>query len=179
MKGKVIFREEQCFKYTWSWWVLLICTLPMVGGILYGFYMQLYLGEPIGDHPASDTGLVIIGLFTCVLLLGLMWLFQFMRLTLEVDNGSIRYSFFPFIRSLRSLQKRGVHRMVVRKYHPIAEYGGWGYRFGFRSGRALTVSGKWGLQLELANGKQLLLGTQKPGELQIATDRLKQNWGSE
>jgi len=179
MRGKVTFREEQYFKYTWSWWVLLICTLIMVGGILYAFYIQLYLGQPFGDHTASDTGLLIIGVSTSVLMIGLMWLFQSMKLTVEIDEGIIRYSFFPFIRSFRSLQKWDVRKVVVRKYHPIAEYGGWGYRFRFRSGRALTVSGKWGLQLELANGKQLLLGTQKPDQMQEVVDRLKQNWGSE
>ena len=179
MKGKVIFREEQNFRYTWSWWVLLICALPLIGGVFYAFYVQLYLGEPFGNNPASDTGLLIIGLLTCMLMLGLLWLFQTMKLTMEIDEGGIRYSFFPYIRAFLSLRKADVNEMIVRPYRPITEYGGWGYRFRLRSGRALTVSGKWGLQLELANGKQLLLGTQKPDDLQVAVNKLKQNWGSE
>ena len=49
------------------------------------------------------------------------------------------------------------------KHDPRQGYGGWGVRF-IRSGRAYTVSGNLGVQLELSNGKGLLIGTQDPDE---------------
>jgi len=57
----------------------------------------------------------------------------------------------------------------VRKYSPIGEYGGWGYRVaGKRSGVAYNISGNMGIQIELKNGKKILLGTRKPEEAKEA-----------
>jgi hypothetical protein len=53
----------------------------------------------------------------------------------------------------------------VRKYNPLTEYGGWGYRTGFgKKSGAMNVKGNIGIQIELSNGKKLLLGTQKKTE---------------
>jgi hypothetical protein len=49
------------------------------------------------------------------------------------------------------------------------EYGGWGYRVGGKkSGIAFNVSGNMGVQIELKNGKKILLGTRKPKEAEEA-----------
>jgi hypothetical protein len=53
----------------------------------------------------------------------------------------------------------------VREYRPLAEYGGWGVR-GFGKNRALNVSGNFGLQLVMKDGAKMLIGTQKPQELE-------------
>jgi hypothetical protein len=58
-----------------------------------------------------------------------------------------------------------VHR-ETRTYRPILEYGGWGVRYSFvRKGWAYTVSGNRGVQLQLANGKRILVGSQRAEEL--------------
>jgi len=51
-----------------------------------------------------------------------------------------------------------------RRYQPLAEYGGWGIRFG-RSGRAFNIQGSHGVQLVLRSGTRLLIGSQRPAEL--------------
>jgi hypothetical protein len=57
-------------------------------------------------------------------------------------------------------------KSYVRQYSPIAEYGGWGLRLGlFGKGQAYNVSGDKGLQLEFTTGQRLLIGTNKPEEL--------------
>lgn len=56
-----------------------------------------------------------------------------------------------------------IERIYARTYSPLLEYGGWGIRFG-RSGTAYNIRGHQGIQLELKNGKKLLLGTQQPQE---------------
>ncbi len=177
MKGRLLFQEEQAFKYTWSWWVLIIVTLPVFGSLTYGFYQQILLGDPWGNNPMSDLTMVLVTSSTFVLLGGIIWLFQVMKLVIKVDEGTLSYSFFPFVSSMKNLHKGDVAEMYIRKYDPIGEYGGWGYRTRWKKGKALNVSGKWGLQLIFPTGKKLLLGTQKPEELEQAIKQLKENWG--
>ncbi|NQX76517.1 MAG: hypothetical protein HRT75_02160 [Gilvibacter sp.] len=59
-----------------------------------------------------------------------------------------------------------IESLYVREYSPIGEYGGWGYRLSFSksTGRAYNVSGNLGIQIELKNGKRVLVGTRKKEE---------------
>lgn len=50
----------------------------------------------------------------------------------------------------------------VRQYRPILDYGGWGIRWAPGKGWAYTVRGNLGVQLELSDGKRLLVGSQSP-----------------
>nr|MBP6978828.1 hypothetical protein [Lentimicrobiaceae bacterium] len=59
-------------------------------------------------------------------------------------------------------------------YSTIGEYGGWGYRMGGKkAGVAYNISGNMGLQLELKNGKKILLGTKKPVEMEEALKKAR------
>jgi hypothetical protein len=49
----------------------------------------------------------------------------------------------------------------------LREYGGWGVR-GFGSNRAYNMRGDQGVQLDLVDGSRVLIGTQRPGELETA-----------
>ena len=143
----VVFREVQRFRQAWIWVLLLLVLLalivPVIGGIL-GTLLSLVM--------------VLAGS-------GLIWLFFVMRLVTEVRADGIYLGFFPF--SSQKILYATIVGHRVREYRPIREYGGWGVRFN-RSGRAYTVSGNLGVQLELSNGKGLLIGTQDPDKLLIA-----------
>lgn len=175
MKGHLLFEEQQKFTFTWSWWVMLLVSVPFIGGILYAFYYQLILGKTWGDKPLSDSGLILTGMIMLVLMVGVIVLFQMITLRVWIDERTLHYSFYPFV-GTRTLEKGELKELTVRKYHPILDYGGWGYRMRWRRGKAFTVSGRWGLQLEFPSGKKLLLGTQKPKELGAAILQLKTNW---
>ncbi|TBV28449.1 hypothetical protein DMZ43_00440 [Meridianimaribacter sp. CL38] len=58
---------------------------------------------------------------------------------------------------------KSINNAYVRTYEPISEYGGWGIKGGWNKskGKAINVSGTIGIQLELADGKKLLIGTKK------------------
>jgi hypothetical protein len=47
----------------------------------------------------------------------------------------------------------------------LTEYGGWGIK-GTKHDRAFNISGKQGIQLEFKDGNRLLIGTQKPQDVQ-------------
>ena len=152
-----IHREVQQFRQVWIWAIVTI----MAGLVWYASVRQLLLHRPFGDRPMSDILLVI---FWFIFGIGLPALFLFGKLVTEVRNDGIYVRFIPFHRSFRKIAFTEVKQYEVRTYCPIMEYGGWGIRYS-SSGKAYNVSGKQGLQLELLNGKRLLIGSQQPEEL--------------
>ncbi len=150
----ILFIENQRFRQPWIW-VVLIGILLLT---LWGFIQQVVLGIPWGNNPGSDTVVILSTLIP----ISLIFLFGFMSLKTEVTNEEIRIAFFPFIS--RRYQWEDIEKAYIRRYKPLAEYGGWGIRFGPK-GKAYNVSGNMGLQLVLKNGKRILIGTQLPDEL--------------
>ncbi len=176
MKGKLLYTEKQTFRNTFFWWLQAVISLGVIGAFTFGLSKQIISGEPWGDNPMSDTALIITSLGTLVLLGGIQWLFTVMNLIIEIDHRNLYYSYYPFVRSKRKVAKGDIKSMEVRKYKPILEYGGWGYRISPGNGKALNIKGKWGLQLVFKNGDKLLLGTQKKEALARAIEELKQHW---
>jgi hypothetical protein len=103
---------------------------------------------------------------TVILPFFILVLFASFRLHTRINSTGIYYRFFPFHLKKKALLWDDVATATVRKYSPLGEYGGWGVRYGFKSGTAYNVSGNTGLQLVLKNGKKILIGTLKPEELQ-------------
>ncbi len=69
-----------------------------------------------------------------------------------------------------------ISKAYIREYKPVAEYGGWGVRgFFSSSGRAYNVSGNVGLQVELKNGKKILIGTQKQETIEELLARINKS----
>ncbi len=59
-------------------------------------------------------------------------------------------------------------------YSPITEYGGWGIRWSPHRGWAYNVGGSKGVQLGRANGKRILIGSQRADELaQVMRERMR------
>lgn len=165
MKGKLLFEEEQSFLGTWMWYLTIgIAVLTIIGTV----FSWLYSNEPDG---------AIGTIIATIVLGGVIALFATSKLYTTIDEHKIYYRYPPFVSHEKSLSKEDVLEIRVRKYHPIREYGGWGYRFRFRSGRALSVAGNKGLQMLTSKNKRILIGTQKPEEMERAVRRLKENWG--
>jgi hypothetical protein len=159
--SQLYFCETQRFNQPWIW----ALNLVMVAFFVYLIIMQLVLDKPVGNNPAPDFLLVLLFLIP----FGIIALFYFIRLETEIRRDGIHYRFPPFIRKIRTYRWEDIKQCYVRKYNPIWEYGGWGYRVaGKKSGVACNVSGNMGIQIELKNGKKILLGTRKPEEVKEA-----------
>ena len=168
------FRETQQFRQPWLWVLLLSISLLEIGIFGYGMVQQLVLHQPWGNKPMSDTALAINGSLVILLSVFLLYFFYAMKLMVEVRDDGLHCSFVPFIR--RKIRFEDLRRCEVRTYNPLAEYGGWGIRYG-RNGKAYNVSGNRGVQLELSSGERLLLGSQRPEELAAAIRaRLQSAW---
>lgn len=167
MTDKNLFTEKQRFTQWWLWLILLgINSL-----FLFGVFKQIIMGEPFGDKPAGDTELLIISGAMIAFTLA----FLSIRLETEIASDGIYVRFFPFHLRFRHYTWDSLTKSYIRKYSSIAEYGGWGIRFGFPGkGKAYNVSGKNGLQLVFRNGKKLLIGTKKADEIEAVLKQLGQ-----
>lgn len=115
---------------------------------------------------------IVMGMLMAVNLF-LLWSLLTTRLVTEVSESEIRYRYFPFHFSMRSITWSQVKNAFVRQYSPLGEYGGWGIRKKlFKNDWVYNISGKEGLQLELKDGSKVLIGTQKPEELQTVVKNL-------
>lgn len=142
----------------------------LVIGVIVSLVINLS-GQPVKTplHPALHFLLLFSALCSAIV-------FLLLKLETKIDSTGIfiRFSFIPGSR--KQWNWGDIQRAYIRTYKPVTEYGGWGIRYTFRNGRAFNVSGKTGLQLELKNGKKVLIGTQQEAELNKVLAYLKQQY---
>ena len=138
------YYEIQQFRQIWVWLILLLVEFALLFTILSGMINLL-------------VSIIIISIG-----FGFIWLFYRMKLITIINEDGINIIFAPFTNFIIPFNK--IKRYQIRQYRPIIEYGGWGIRYS-KYGKAYNVSGKIGLQIELSNGKRLLIGTQNPDTL--------------
>jgi hypothetical protein len=150
-----VFIEEQ--RFTQLWLIILIIFSSLVPiGVVISEYQK--------DKNSFSLEMVLLIGLVILLPLGIIFLF---KLSTRIDEQGIYYQFFPFHFSLKKIGWNEISKAYVRTYDPIGEYGGWGLKDGIlfsKKGKAINVSGDIGIQLELKNGKKLLIGTQKESE---------------
>jgi hypothetical protein len=146
-----VFKEEQRFTQIW------IIVLIIISGLVP---VLIILSNYLEDNSSISTVNLFSTIGITVLVSGLIFLF---KLKTRIDEKGIHYKFFPFHFKLKTISWSDIEKAYVRKYDAITEYGGWGLKGGFfwnkSKGTAVNVSGDIGIQLELTNGKKLLIGT--------------------
>jgi hypothetical protein len=146
-----VFKEEQ--RFTQLWVIILLAISVLVPVVI--IVIQYLAGE---NSFSTLEFVIVIGL--TVLLPLVIFLF---KLYTRIDEQGIHYRFFPFHFKLKTIAWHEMSKAYVRKYDAISEYGGWGLKGGAfwrkSKGIAINVSGDIGIQLELKNGKKILIGT--------------------
>lgn len=166
MENEVLFCERQRFKQIWLWIILLCINIYLIDRTVREFIMA----EQFGGIPMSDTGLVISTIITLLVTL----LIAITRLDTMIKNDGFYVRFFPFHLKYRKHPWNTISQIFVRKYDPLSEYGGWGYRLGwFGKGKAFNISGNQGIQLVFTDGSKLLIGTNRPNEVRESLDRIE------
>lgn len=159
-----LFREVQRFHQLWIRLTVWICAvgsfLPLVLGLIDGRLLR----EGETDEWVIAGLIALFGVF-------LVRLFSWLHLVIEVHRDHVLVRFAPLRR--KTILLDDITRFEPRTYRPILEYGGWGIRWSPRHGKAYNVSGNRGVQLELHNGKHILLGSQRAEELAAAIRKAK------
>lgn len=161
-----MYLEKQKFRQPWLLLLLVGPVLAVFSIFIFGFYKQIIQGQPFGDNPMSDSGLIVTSILVVLVLGSVMALFLFAELSIQIDREGVHYRFFPFHFKDHLIPREMIEKAEVVTYRPLRDYGGWGIRFGSK-GKAYNVRGNKGLQLSLRNGKQVLFGTQNEQELEI------------
>ena len=159
------FSEVQRFKIWWAW--IAVTALNIL--FIYAVVQQVFLGKPFGPKPAPDVVLIFI---ESLLLLFLLFLFS-IKLKTRIDSTGIRYRFYPYQFKETFIEWHELKDAYIREYNSYFEYGGWGMRTGgIKFGKAINTSSSSdkGLQLQFNNGKLLLIGTCRPGEIKLIID---------
>jgi hypothetical protein len=160
------FEETQQFRSRPLWIFPGTLLLFLMGLTGYEFIKQIIIDKPFGTRPASDIEIIFttaLIYFTSILLL---LLFYFTKLNTLIAKDGIWIRFVPFMNKKKYISWNQIKNVYIRKYDPIMEFGGYGLRYGFKRGIAYNVSGRWGLQIIMNNNKKILIGTQKPGEIE-------------
>ena len=149
LRDKNDFYEIQQFRAIWVWAIIFISLYALILTII-------------------GIASILLSIILVSIGFGFFWLFYRMYLLTVIKEDGIQIKFFPFTDFMIPFNK--INDYKIKEYRPIIDYGGWGIRFN-KSGKAYTVSGKIGLQIDLSNGKSILIGTQKPDVLLYSVNK--------
>lgn len=159
------FKETQRFD---QWWLHLL-NLIVLGISVFSTYKAF----ATKNLDTSERNILILTFISVLIVLGVVYS---IRLTTQIDEKGIHYRFFPFQRNYRVILWADLDKCYTRKYSPLKEFGGWGYRGIGRRKKAYNIRGNKGIQITLKMGIMLLIGTQRPKEAQQTINRyLKQD----
>lgn len=156
----VLYREVQTVRQPW----IVVLLVAPVSVVLFGLFQQVVLGRPWGNHPVSDRAFLLIAGAVCAIA---VW-FLSLRMITEVrpDVVVIR---FPLLWPARRIPLEDIASARTSAYRPVAGYGGWGIRLNLPTRtKAYTAKGNRGVMFQLADGRHVLVGSQRPEELERA-----------
>jgi len=123
---------------------------------------QVILGED------TDSDRLAVWIVWAIAGLGVPLLVATVRLQVEVTDQVVRVRFRPFLR--REIPLDRIARVEAVTYRPIWGYGGWGLRLG-RGGRiAYSVRGAEGVEIDVREGRHVLIGSSRPSALRDAIE---------
>jgi hypothetical protein len=145
-----LFEEKQKFTQWWLWVILL--SFPIIAF------------EPFDNNPINYN-YVLIGI-------AIPLLFYLFELRVKVNAEGLHYQFFPFHFKSHTIKAEEIEKVEALQYKPLAEYGGWGIKYGFK-GKAYNTSGNLGVKVYLTNGRNILFGSQKHKDLAKALKQIR------
>ena len=163
-----VFREEQNF----AWWVYALLAALFVSTLAGAVWKGLPLLPSAHGWWIEVPITLLVGLgLPSLLIVGVL------RMTTEVTPTDCRvwFGWLPTYRHVVLLS--AIQRVEVVRYRPLRDCGGWGIRRGRNGERVLSARGDRGVRLYLADGSQLLIGSQQPEELAEALERAMRTVG--
>jgi hypothetical protein len=153
----VLFREVQRFRDVW--WVMVLVF--GVAALQWWLFLSAVAGG-LGFDPAATGVLLFTWLFFGI---GFPIFFLMLRLEVEVTPNEVAIRFVPLFG--RTIAKREIAVVEVRRYRALGEFGGWGIR-GWGGRVAYNVRGEEGVELTLVDGRHVLIGSGRAVELAAA-----------
>ena len=153
--GAVLFREKQPFRLGHA--RIALAMPPAVLAVIS--CRQIFFHHPWGNPPVTNGNLLFLAILTLLVYLRLITV----RLVTELRPEQLSVAMKGFWRRTR-IPLADIRTAAVVEYDPVAEYHGYGIRSGPR-GQAYIASGNQAVQLELTDGRKLLVGSQQSKEV--------------
>lgn len=166
MVDPIIFREVQRWRDVW-WTMALVFGLAAIQWWI--FFLQIVRGVPVGNNPGSDMIVVITWLIFGI---GFPAFFLWLHMVVEVVPGAVIIRYHPFVN--RRISANEIVHVESRTYQPLGEFGGWGVR-GWGGRIAYNVRGNTGVELTLADGRRVLIGSRRADEMAGAINQILGN----
>ncbi|MFZ1749252.1 MAG: hypothetical protein WAU01_03640 [Saprospiraceae bacterium] len=153
--SNILFEEKQKMDNIWA--LTILALVSVVNWILY--FMMGY-----EEMTFFYTSLLVASILSFII----------SKLTLytKISPTTLYYKLTPFHFHYSTISRSDIVDGSIRQYKWFSEYGRRGKAKG-KSGKAITISGNFGLQLKLKSGELILFGTSQPEKLK---DILKKNW---
>lgn len=149
---KPLFTEKQRFNQWWLWLLLAVSSATPI----------IIIFKEYSNNTVSSNNLwALIIIFLAIIL------FAVLRMKTTITQQNIQLTYFPFV--WKTINLADIEAMKVINYGFV---GGWGIRLWTSYGTVYNVRGNKGLHIKLKNGKQLVIGTQKPQELENLVELL-------
>lgn len=162
-----VFQEVQKFNQIW-----LQILLLSVAGITIGGMLWAYPNVAEEDKTTFFATSIPAALITIAITAGM----YMVQLRTRIDETGIHFGFWPFQRELKTAAWHEIDRCYVRKYRPLTEFGGWGYKYSMSGrGKVYNTKGNMGIQIVFKNEQKILVGTQKPDEAIKTIERFTKN----
>ena len=162
----LFFCEAQRFS------VVIRLILPIIVVISSGISIIAVLDSMSKDTTSRP---FIGAMAVSVLPIAIAVLLSAVKLETKVRADGLYVRLFPLHLRFRKFTAEQIKSHYPRQYRPLLEYGGWGIRYSLSGkSKAYNARGNLGVQLELAGGRKLLIGSQKPYELDNALSAMTQ-----
>jgi len=155
------FKESQKINLSWRW----IFFIGLYALMFWALIQQFEEEIDISAIASIIFSLCLIILFNIIIII--------MKLETEIDDSKISFRYKPFHVKPRIIYWDEISDFYIRYYKPLKEFGGYGIQRNIKNGKSFTVSGRDGLQLLLKDKRKILIGTQKPKELEMIIEKLK------
>lgn len=156
---KILFKEEQQFRESWLWSVILISLLGSLGAVIYSGY---------SENKISDKSF-LIGLISIVLFEAIFVTLMFITaLETKVTNEGIYFKWFPFRKKFSRIDKNEIELFEIRNTPALQR----GFKIVPGYGKVHVVNGGKGMQFKLKSDKKIFIGTKETFLFKKAIDNL-------
>ena len=172
--SRTFFEETQSYRQAaWMLMIVISSSVFIIGLFLYGIYVQLIVGEPWGDKPLTDPGLIMTSVFTFAIVGFMVWLILSIKIELKVFDTEIQFRFFPF-QGWTVLSPNEIKHYEVKKLG-FFERGSSGYHGFLSKHKKFIINGRNALKIKTSDGQSFVIGTQSPDQLAWAMKKLMNN----